>query len=119
MRASRAIVRGFLLAGLCVGCLAAPRAAPAAGAPRVCKELADVFYVIARYEQRGDSKESQLVWLRREFAPDEEASPLGIFDRALDYVYATDADPGEIRASVLDKCVTDERGQAVLRLPGL
>jgi hypothetical protein len=87
--------------------------------PPVCRELANVFYIIAGYEARGDSKASQLVWLREEYAPDEETSPLGIFDRALDYVYESDAEPKEIRASVMDHCVVDERGQAVLRLPGL
>jgi hypothetical protein len=32
---------------------------------------------------------------------------------------SSDAEPKEIRASVMDHCVVDERGQAVLRLPGL
>jgi hypothetical protein len=85
----------------------------------VCRELANVFFIIATYEARGDSKESQLVWLREEYAPNEASSPLGIFDRALDYVYGSDESAKEIRASVMDHCVVDEHGRAVLRLPDL
>lgn len=85
----------------------------------MCRELANVFFIIATYEARGDSKESQLVWLSKEYAPNEASSPLGIFDRALDYVYASDEAPKEIRASVMDHCIVSEDGQAVLRLPGL
>lgn len=110
--------RSLVAIGLTLACLAPAPSAAASVAP-VCRELANVFYVIAKYEARGDSKESQLVWLRKEYAPNEASSPLGLFDRALDYVYASDEDPTEIRASVMDHCVASEDGQAVLRLPGL
>jgi len=107
------------LAALAVFALVPGAAAAETRVPKVCRELANVFFIIAGYEARGDTKASQLVWLREEYSPDEATSPLPSFDRALDYVYASDAEPKEIRASVMDHCVVDERGQAVLRLPGL
>jgi hypothetical protein len=111
--------RSIAAIGLTLACFApAPSAAVSKVAP-VCRELANAFFIIATYEARGDSKESQLVWLREEYAPNEASSPLGIFDRALDYVYGSDESAKEIRASVMDHCVVDEHGRAVLRLPDL
>ena len=71
------------------------------------------------YEGRGDSKASQLRWVQESFGRDGDPQHERLLERALEYVYATDATPREIHADVRRSCSVDERGRAVIRLPGL
>ena len=91
----------------------------AAGREPVCQDLAYLFYVLAEYEGRGDSKASQLRWVQESFGRDGDPQHERLLERALEYVYATDATPREIHADVRRSCSVDERGRAVFRLPGL
>ena len=110
------MARRLLVCGAAVAVLAgASQPAGARDAP-LCDQLADVFYIVARYEERGDTKESQLVWVRKRFGADEAASHA--LDRAVDYVYQTDAKPEAIRKEVRESCSVNDQGQAELRLPG-
>jgi hypothetical protein len=104
-----------LLAVVAAG-LIAPRAARAAE-PNTCEDFAQVFYSVARYKQRGDTKESQAAWMRETFGGRESREQLRAFLRVLDFVYASDAGPREIRSKVLESCTINASGQAVLRVP--
>jgi len=113
------LVRCFalLLASLVLAAVPAPEAAASRSEKDVCERLADIFFVVASYEERGESKADQIVWVRKKFGGAGTPAHLRLLDRAVEYVYATDASPKSIRRRARKACRVNERGQAVLRLP--
>jgi hypothetical protein len=116
MRSRAAGVGGLALAALLVGSIPPP-GVRAEESKTVCDGLANVFYVISEYKKRGDSKETQQEWVRDMFRKKHFSAQL--LERAVDYVYRSGEDSEQIRAQILDGCVVNSRGQAVVRLPGL
>ena len=101
-----------------VGFVWAPQAAARQGSDR-CMDLAYLFYVLAEYELRGESRESQRGWVLDEFGASHQRVEADLLERALDFVYASDASPVQIRRQVLSHCSVDEQGRVVIELPGL
>ncbi len=83
-----------------------------------CEELAFLFYVAAKYEARGEPKGLQLAWMRDNYQGGG-SEPTALFQRALDFIYASDLSPWQIHAAVKNHCTVNERGQVVVLLPGL
>lgn len=86
----------------------------------VCEEIAYVFYLVAEGRDRGVSHDEQVkavtTGVNNPFSkrPEETRSQLL---RVVDYVYdADEASAEEIEARVLDHCVVDARGKALVRL---
>jgi len=105
-----------LLAAILSGVASSPVAQAEKTLP-VCENLAEVFYTIAEYKERGESREAQQEWARDMFQ--KKHVPAQLLERAVDYVYRSSEDPAQIRAAVRDGCVVNSSGQAVVRLPGL
>ena len=97
-----------------------PHGSPAADASEdPCEELAFLFYVAAKYEQRGEPKDLQLAWMRDNYRGGAGSEPAALFQRALDFIYTSDLSPWQIHAAVKNHCTVNERGQVVVLLPGL
>lgn len=97
-----------------------PWAAPSIPVPgNVCQDLAQAFLVVARYRDQGRSRRDQEKMIRESirtpFVSDPERAQQQLL-RIVDVVYrAADASPEEIESGVLDHCVVDDQGQAVVR----
>jgi hypothetical protein len=86
-----------------------------------CEGLAYVFFVVAEQRDRGESREAQIRMaqesVHNRFSEDPEQALADLL-RVIDAVYRR---PGqrarEIEASVLEDCVVNDRGQAVLLWP--
>jgi hypothetical protein len=109
-------IGALLLAAALSGVTSSP-VAQAEKTPPVCENLAEVFYTIAEYRERGESREAQHEWAREMFA--KKRVPAQLLERAVDYVYRSSEDPAQIRTAVREGCVVNSSGQAVVRLPGL
>lgn len=90
---------------------------PARAAKRdACEDLAFAFYTIAEYERRGDSRESQLAWLHDHFGERGSSGAANVAERIIEFVYRSEAQPEQIGRQVLEHCVVDREGRAVVRM---
>ncbi len=87
----------------------------------VCEDLAYTFFLIAENRDRGHSRSDQEAMVRESirtpFVANPEETRRNLL-RVVDVVYRSpDATPEEIEAGVLDHCVVDDQGHAVVRRP--
>jgi hypothetical protein len=107
------------IALLLLACQAPPTSPTPPDDAGVCANLAYVFLLVAREKDRGTTKEAQIEMLRESVdnpfvtQPDQTLRHLL---QVVDLVYqCPDSSAHEIEAMVLDGCVVDDQGQAVVR----
>lgn len=112
---SRRLLRLLPSLALAVGALLP---AARAVAQDLCTRIGYAAYVIAEYEERGESRAEQVEHIEarlRDPSPELRRYLL----RLVDLVYRSDAPARELGAAVTRNCVVDERGRAVVSPDGL
>jgi len=107
---------GALLALACRAPITAPPP-PRSGGP--CADLAFAFFLVAEKRDHGSTRDEQIEALQAGVASPFAQRPEQTLEELLhvvDLVYRRpDASARELEALVRERCVVDERGQAVLR----